>query len=48
MALPPRREQGPIVMVRPRRLLDPNGLQDAMRGVTADLAGAPVETLADG
>ena len=45
MALPPCREQGPISMVRPRRLLDPVGFQDAMRGVTADLAGAPVEAL---
>ena len=34
VALPPRREQGPISMVHPRRLLDPAGFQDAMRGVT--------------
>ena len=48
MALPPRREQGPIVMVHPRTLLDPIGFQEAMRGVTADLAGAPVKALVDG
>uniref|UniRef100_A0ABM5FRX5 Endophilin-A1 isoform X1 n=1 Tax=Pogona vitticeps TaxID=103695 RepID=A0ABM5FRX5_9SAUR len=47
VALPPHREQGPISMVRPRRLLDPVGFQDAMRGVTADLADAPVEALVD-
>ena len=47
MALPPRREQGSISMVRPRRLLDPTGFQNAMRGVTADLADAPVEALVD-
>ena len=35
-------------MVRPRRLLDPEGFQDAMRRVTADLVGAPVEALVDG
>ena len=35
-------------MVCPRRLLDLIGFQDAMRGVMADLAGAPVEVLVDG
>ena len=49
VALPPaRREQGPISMVCPRRLLDPVGFHDAMRGVMADLVGAPIEALVDG
>ena len=47
VALPPHREQGPISMVHPQRLLDPVGFQDAMRGVTADLASAPVNALVD-
>ncbi|XP_078233414.1 uncharacterized protein LOC144583475 [Pogona vitticeps] len=47
VALPPCREQAPISMVRPRSLLDPVGFQKAMRGVSADLAGAPVEALVD-
>ena len=34
-------------MVHPRRLLDPVGFQDTMRGVMADLAGAPVEAMVD-
>ena len=48
MALPPHMEQGHISVVCPQRLLDPAGFQDAMRGVTVDLAGAPVEALVDG
>ena len=48
MALPPHREQGPILMIHPQRLLDSIGFQDTMRGIAADLVGAPVEALVDG
>ena len=48
MALSPRREDGSILMVCPRRLLDPVGFQDTMRGIPAELSGAPVEALVDG
>ena len=48
VALPFRRELGPFKMVRPHRLLDPDGFQDIMWGILADLVGAPVNALVDG
>ena len=48
VALPPCKEQRPILMVHPLRLLDPIGFQDSMRGIPADLTGAPVKALGDG
>ena len=48
MELPPCREQGPILMIRPRRLPDPMRFQDTMRGIPVALPGAPVEALVDG
>ena len=47
VALPPRREHGPILMDCPRRLLDPLRFQDTMRGIPAVLSGAPVKALVD-
>ena len=41
-------ELGPIKMVRPCRLLDPDGFQDSMRGIPADLIGASVNAVVDG
>ena len=34
-------------MVRPQRLLDPSRFQDTMRGIPANLSGAPVKALVD-
>ena len=48
VALPPHRKHGPILMVHPRRLLDPLRFQDTMRGIPADLSGTPVKALVDG
>ena len=47
MALLPCGEQGPILMVHPRRLLDPIRFQDSMQGILIDFADAPVEALVD-
>ena len=35
-------------MVHPRRLLDPIGFKDSMKGIPADLTGTLVEALVDG
>ena len=36
------------VIMSPHRLLDPDGFQDTMWGILADLVGTPVNALVDG